>query len=724
MIFEKKCIIISDISHMTDATFLLKAKEWQLDYLPYEIIWFNEEGRIEYMNQTLRKKLGYGKNEVLEISIFDINPNTSPEEWSRHWAEVEEKGTINFKTIHKRKDGFLYDVEVYAQFFSNSRKKFICAIVNEITKSSFYRRVLNKAEELVCVGGWKLNIQDNSIIATDQLLEIFGVTQVEDIRPINLIRFFRDPDRFQELISNALVKALPFDEVLEVKTNTGESKWLRCAGQPILIQDKINKIIGVYQDVTESQENMLSLRLYQEVINQSDDIVFIWSEVGDLIDFSESAVEQLGFTREELAKVRIYDLDADIDEKWWMEHFNDIKKRKHFRMEWKATRKDGSQFPVDISVNHVLYRGQDLNCAILRDISERKRQELDLKEAFDEIQSLKSQLEKENEYLQEEVRNQSDFENIICRSDTYAQVLKQVEQVAPTETTVLITGESGTGKELLANALHQRSKRGDHVLVKVNCATLPKELFESELFGHKKGSFTGAIANKDGKFSIAHEGTLFLDEIGEVPIEMQAKLLRVLQEGEFDVLGGNTIKVDVRIIAATNRNLQTMVADGLFREDLYYRLNVFPIHNIPLRERKEDIAPLAQFFLEKYANKAGKAFKKISKKTIDSFMKYSFPGNIRELENLIERAVIIESGTTLYPGSWLPTKNDHDPQDEALLSFEEMQRNYILKVLKETNGKVSGNGGAAQILQLNDKTLFAKMKKLGIEKKVVLSFRS
>ena len=171
---------------MTDATFLLKAKEWQLDYLPYEIIWFNEEGRIEYMNQTLRKKLGYGKNEVLEISIFDINPNTSPDEWSRHWAEVEEKGTINFKTIHKRKDGFLYDVEVYAQFFSNSRKKFICAIVNEITKSSFYRRVLNKAEELVCVGGWKLNIQDNSIIATDQLLEIFGVTQVEDIRPINL----------------------------------------------------------------------------------------------------------------------------------------------------------------------------------------------------------------------------------------------------------------------------------------------------------------------------------------------------------------------------------------------------------------------------------------------------------------------------------------------------------------------------------------------------------
>ena len=575
-------------------------------------------------------------------------------------------------------------------------------------------------EELVCVGGWKINIQDNSIIATDQLLEIFGVNESEDIRPINLIRFFKDPDRFQKLISDALVKAIPFDEVMEIEDSRGIHKWLRCAGQPILIQDKINKLVGVYQDVSESQSNIQSLRLYKEVINQSDDIVFIWSEDGKLIDFSNSATEQLRFTEEELQKATIFDLDEDIDKKWWVDHFADIRRRKHFRMEWKATRKDGSQFPVDISVNLIQYRGQDLNCAILRDISKTKRQEEDLKHAFFEIESLKNQLQKENEYLQEEVRRHSKFENIICKSNAYAKVLQQVEKVAPTETTVLITGESGTGKELLANALHQHSKRKEHVLIKVNCATLPKELFESELFGHKKGAFTGAVSNKEGKFSIAHQGTIFLDEIGEVPIELQAKLLRVLQEGEFDVLGGNTEKVDVRVLAATNRNLEKMVEEGTFREDLFYRLNVFPIHNIPLRERKEDIPALAQHFLERYSLKAGKGFNKISKKTTEAFLNYNFPGNIRELENLIERAVILEDGKTLFPGSWLPSSNDLPKKDHKLVSFEEMQREYIMDVLKETNGKVSGRGGAAEILKLNDKTLFAKMKKLGIEKKVVL----
>ncbi|MEL7001844.1 MAG: sigma 54-interacting transcriptional regulator [Bacteroidota bacterium] len=705
---------------MTDQTLLQKAKEWQLDNLPYEIMWFNQEGEIIYLNKMLRKQLGYTKNEVEGLSIHDINPRTTKEEWAKHWEEVTKNKTVNFKTIHKRKDGFLYDVEVFAQFFSNNRKNFICAIVNEITHSSFYRRVLNKAEELVCVGGWKLNLQDNSIIATDQLMEIFGIDESEDIRPINLIRFFKEPDQFQELVSNALVKAIPFDEVLEVIDARGTHKWLRCAGQPIMVEDKINKLIGVYQDVTQLQENILSLHLYKEIINQSDDIVFIWNEKGKLIDFSNSAIEQLGFSAEEFKQVWIYDLDEDIDEKWWADHFQDIKNRKHFRMEWKATRKDGSQFPVDISVNLIDYQGESLNCAILRDISERKHQEDNLKNAFIEIESLKNQLEKENEYLQEEIRHQSKFENIICKSEAYAKVLKQVEQVAPTETTVLITGESGTGKELLANALHQYSNRKDHVLVKVNCATLPKELFESELFGHKKGSFTGAFADKEGKFSVANEGTLFLDEIGEVPIEMQAKLLRVLQEGEFDILGGNTVKVDVRIVAATNRNLDKMVEEGTFREDLYYRLNVFPIHNIPLRERKDDIPFLAQFFLEKYSAKAGKPFKRISKKTIDLFMRYSFPGNIRELENLIERAVIVEEGNTLFPGSWMPASKMAKVVDDSFKSFEDMQKDYIQRVLVSTNGKVSGPGGAAEILDMKDKTLFAKMKKLGIEKKVVV----
>ena len=273
----------------------------------------------------------------------------------------------------------------------------------------------------------------------------------------------------------------------------------------------------------------------------------------------------------------------------------------------------------------------------------------------------------------------------------------------------------------MARAVHENSRRKEKPLIKVNAATLPAELIESELFGHRKGAFTGATEDKAGKFSLADGGTIFLDEIGELPFDLQPKLLRVLQEGEFDRLGGTrTIKVDVRIVAATNRDLEQMVKDGKFREDLYYRLNVFPIHNIPLRERKNDIPLLAQYFLMKYGAKAGKPFKRLSKKTIAALMKYHFPGNIRELENLIERAVIIENGTTLNPGKWMPMTNGVSDLKEDFKSFEAMQRDYIIKVLNKTNWRVSGPKGAAAILDMKDKTLFAKMKRLGIEKEVRL----
>ncbi|MEO0903047.1 MAG: sigma 54-interacting transcriptional regulator, partial [Bacteroidota bacterium] len=347
------------------------------------------------------------------------------------------------------------------------------------------------------------------------------------------------------------------------------------------------------------------------------------------------------------------------------------------------------------------------------------RRDKELFEALEEIKSLKDQLEIENEYLKEEIKQEINFENIICQSEEYKVVLEKVNQVAPTDTSVLITGESGTGKELLARAVHDNSQRKEKPLIKVNAATLPSELIESELFGHKKGAFTGATEDKVGKFSLADGGTIFLDEIGELPLDLQPKLLRVLQEGEFDRLGGTkTIKVNVRIVAATNRDLEKMVKEGKFREDLFYRLNVFPIHNMPLRERKDDIPLLAQYFLEKYSAKAGKAFKRLSKKTIASLMNYNFPGNIRELENLIERAVIIEKGTTLNPGKWIPSTNGVSELKEDFKPFEAMQREYIVKVLDKTNWRVSGPKGAAAILDMKDKTLFAKMKRLGIEKQV------
>lgn len=703
---------------MLSPDFLSLAKEWHLENIPYEILWMDEKGAIINANTLLCEQLGYSKKELLNLSMFDINPKMEHEKWLKHWKEVSEKGTVNFRTIHQRKDKSMYEVEVIAQIFSYNRKSIICAVINEITQSSFYQRTLNTSQKLAKVGGWRLNLQDQSIIATDEALNIFQVEESEMLRPVNALRYFKNPARFQEMISSAITKCEENDEVMEISDGKGELKWVRCSILPISVNDKIKIVMGVYQDVTDQHSNLLSLNLFKEIINQSEDIVLVIKENGDLLEYSESALKQLNYRKEDLNNTTIFDIDPLIDTNWWSSHFENIKKQKHFRMEWTATRKDGSQFPVDISVNHIYHQGMDLNCAILRDISIRKQNEYDLRIAFDEISSLKEHLEVENEYLQEELR--INVNDIICTSKAYAAVLKQVEQVAPTNTTVLITGESGTGKELLAKALHQNSKRKDQVLVKVNCATLPKELFESELFGHKKGSFTGAIADKEGKFKIADGGTLFLDEIGEIPIDLQSKLLRVLQEREFDMIGGQTtINVDVRIITATNRNLEKMVEEGTFREDLYYRLNVFPIYNLPLRERKEDISLLAKHFLSKYAAQAGKNFKKIAKKTIDQLVKYDFPGNIRELENLIERAVITEIGPTLNPGSWLPSSGHQSRKvKDSFKSFEDMQREYIIQVLEKTNGKVSGISGAAQILKMNDKTLFAKMKKLGIGKKV------
>jgi transcriptional regulator with GAF, ATPase, and Fis domain len=291
-----------------------------------------------------------------------------------------------------------------------------------------------------------------------------------------------------------------------------------------------------------------------------------------------------------------------------------------------------------------------------------------------------------------------------------------VEQVSSTDATVLILGESGTGKELLARAIHNISFRGDRPLVKVNCAALPGNLIESELFGHEKGAFTGAIARKIGRFELADGGTIFLDEIGDLPLELQAKLLRVLQEGEFERLGNSrTIKVDVRIIAATNRDLEREVDQGNFREDLFYRLNVFPVLIPPLRERKEDIPLLVKHFIQKFTRKIGKTIDAVPQHVLNTLQQYHWPGNVRELENLIERAMIISKGNRLLLGDWMP-QNGSSNGKSHFSTLEESEKHHILEALEKTDWRVSGEKGAAKILGLNSKTLESRMKKLKIER--------
>ncbi|HJZ92996.1 MAG TPA: sigma 54-interacting transcriptional regulator [Gemmataceae bacterium] len=336
--------------------------------------------------------------------------------------------------------------------------------------------------------------------------------------------------------------------------------------------------------------------------------------------------------------------------------------------------------------------------------------------AFEEIQGLKDQLLKEKVYLEEEIRTEQNFDEIVGESPALCRVLKEVETVAPTGSTVLIRGETGTGKELIARALHNLSPRRERTFVKLNCAAIPTGLLESELFGHEKGAFTGAITQKVGRFELAHHGTLFLDEVGDIPLELQPKLLRVLQEQEFERLGGTrTTRVDVRLVAATNRDLGQMVADGRFRSDLYYRLNVFPVTLPPLRERNGDIPRLVGHFAQKVARRMGRRIESIPAETMDALVRYPWPGNIRELENVIERTVILSRGPELHVNLGdLKAAAPHAVSPGAPVALAEAEREHILRALRETGWVLGGPTGAAARLAMKRTTLQSKMKKLGI----------
>jgi transcriptional regulator with GAF, ATPase, and Fis domain len=354
------------------------------------------------------------------------------------------------------------------------------------------------------------------------------------------------------------------------------------------------------------------------------------------------------------------------------------------------------------------------------DITERKRAEealyrrdLELRTALSEIKTLKDQLEAENIIFRQEIKMRHQFDHILGQSDGLKYVLYRAEQVAPMNTTVLILGETGTGKELIAAAIHDMSPRKERPLITVNCAALPANLIESELFGREKGAFTGADTLQVGRFEVAHGSTLCLDEIGELPLEVQAKLLRVIQHNEFERLGSShTVKVDVRIVATTNRNLEEEIRKGRFRQDLYYRLNVFPITVPPLRQRKEDIPLMAQAFIERYSRKLGKQITSIQKETMKALHDYPWPGNVREMESVIERAVILCPGPVLQLTDKLEITSP--PLSSTMRTLEETERNQILKILSETRWRIEGTDGAAAILGLHPSTLRARMHKLGI----------
>ncbi len=393
--------------------------------------------------------------------------------------------------------------------------------------------------------------------------------------------------------------------------------------------------------------------------------------------------------------------------------------------------KSGYPVPVEYTSTPIFERGQLVGAVVIfRDIRIRLQTEQQLRSALHQVEELKQRLELENQYLQEEITEEFNHRDIVGRSPAIAHLLKQVELVAPTDANVLVTGESGTGKELIARAIHSSSSRSDRPLIRVNCAAIPQELFESEFFGHVKGAFTGATTDRAGRFELADGGTLFLDEVGEIPLRLQSKLLRVLQDQQFERVGDSkTRKVDVRLIAATNRDLKEQVRQHRFREDLFFRLNVFPIQSVPLRDRVEDLPLLAAHFLSRAMKKFNKTGLKISMKEIQVLEQYPWPGNVRELENLIERQVILAQGPRLC-FTELPAANETRPSPQSPgtdlpdteADLRLLQRQQTIRALKQCQGKIFGADGAAALLGIPATTLASRLKKWSIDRREFQSY--
>ena len=511
-----------------------------------------------------------------------------------------------------------------------------------------------------------------------------------------------------------------------------ETEERRLSGEPILIEGdyiclydaegRITGHFGIQRDVTERRravelrerelEMLVAVRTAELAISEHrlrailsalPDLVFLIDEDGRYVEILSAASQLLAKSAGELKGRRFHDIYPKATADAFLALVRATLETGTMQaMEYQLTVPAGDRWfegrtavlPVDIT---------EKRCIVFtaRDISDTKRAE---------------ELESQNVYLRQELSRATTFGDIVGASDAMRDVFKSVAMVAPTDSTVLILGETGTGKELLAGAIHEASRRRRCVMVKVNCAALPPTLVESELFGHERGAFTGAVQQKKGRFELAHRGTIFLDEVGELPLEIQAKLLRVLQEQEIERIGGtHTIKVDVRVIAATNRDLSEAVRTGHFRPDLYYRLNIFPIRVPPLRERPDDISLLAAHFVRHFAERMGKPARRIAPATIERLTRYDWPGNVRELANVLERAVILSSGAVIHDDHVGPLALSAPAATSASFpTLEEVERQHLLRALEQSGGVLAGPKGAARLLGMSRSTAWSKMRKHGI----------
>jgi formate hydrogenlyase transcriptional activator len=485
---------------------------------------------------------------------------------------------------------------------------------------------------------------------------------------------------------------------------------LQCDGQ-----GKPIAILEINNDITARRHAEEALRKselrFRSLFEFSPDAIVVVDQEGKISELNSQAEKVFGYGRLELQGQAVEKLIPERFRDAHPQHRANYGAHRHARpmgagLDLYGRRKDGSEFPVDIMLGPIEGEDGAVVLAVIRDLSQKVAAE----EALQRSEQQKS-------YLEEELEITQRFEEIVGDSPKLKRVLKQVEDVAATDAAVLILGETGTGKELIARAVHRLSNRNGHAFVKLNCSAIPSGLLESELFGHEKGAFTGAIAQKIGRLELAHQGTFFLDEVGDLPLELQPKILRALQEKEFERVGGTrTIPVNVRLVAATNRDLAKMVKASEFRSDLYYRLRVFPLTIPPLRERREDIPLLVRYFLASHSKRMGRHIDTIPEETMQALVNWDWPGNIRELENFIERSVILSQDSVLR-APLAELQSIQGPSLAANAHLEAAEREHILRVLRECRGMIGGSGGAAERLGLKRTTLNSKIKKLGIKRR-------
>src|SRR5438477_2628832 len=586
---------------------------------------------------------------------------------------------------------------------------------SQLERSEFY---LREGERLAHMGSWSLRPDGIFDYWSPETFVIFGFDPNQGIPILSQwldVLYPEDRRVLADLIQKMFSEGITGDVQYRVRHPKYGQRTIHSTGEPVFENGKVSRLIGNTLDITEQENAVQELRRRKAYMDQGQALghtgSFGWNlSTGELI-WSDETFRILGYeptTQPTLDFVfkRVHPEDLSLVHRV----IENAKAGESLDFEHRLLLPDGSVKHVHVIARPLTSASSEVEfVGTVMDITARKK-------AFEEIKVLRDELHKENIVLREELGKTSMFEEVIGTSSALQMVLARAAKVAPTDSTVLIMGETGTGKELIARAIHKRSKRSERPFISVNCAAVPSSLIMSELFGHEKGAFTGAVQRRLGRFELAEGGTIFLDEVGDLPMETQIALLRVLQEREFERVGGTEVlRADVRVISATNRDLQAAIADGAFRNDLYYRLNVFPIKLPPLRERKEDVPLLVNYFVDRYAKSAGKKIKRIQKKTLEALQEYSWPGNVPELQNVIERSLIIGETTEFsIDKSWVA----NEPQQPGSVTTDQNanERQRIEAALARCNGQIPGSHAAAAKLGIAASTLESKIRSLRINR--------